>query len=89
MNNLLHKISDRSAKVALIGLGYVGLPLAVEFGKHYDTVGFDVKQSRLDALRRGEDPTLETSPEELAAAVKLKYSGDPADESMCQSYETK
>ena len=79
MKELLKKISDRSAKVALIGLGYVGLPLAVEFGKHYDTVGFDVKQSRLDALRRGEDPTLETSPEELAAAVKLKYSGNPDD----------
>ena len=79
MKTLLHKISDRSAKVALIGLGYVGLPLAVEFGKYYDTVGFDIKPSRLDALRRGEDPTLETSPAELAAAVKLKYSGNPDD----------
>ena len=77
MKNLLRKISDRSAKVGLIGLGYVGLPLAVEFGKHFDTVGFDVKQSRLDALRRSEDPTLETSPAELAAAVKLHYSSDP------------
>ena len=79
MKNLLRKISDRSARVGLIGLGYVGLPLAVEFGKHFDTVGFDVKQSRLDALRRGEDPTLETSPAELASAVKLKYSSDPED----------
>jgi UDP-N-acetyl-D-galactosamine dehydrogenase len=79
MKNLLRKISDRSAKVGLIGLGYVGLPLAVEFGKHFDTVGFDVKQSRLDSLRRGEDPTLETSPAELASAVKLKYSSDPED----------
>ncbi|MBO4632322.1 MAG: nucleotide sugar dehydrogenase [Lentisphaeria bacterium] len=79
MKNLVKKISDRSAKVALIGLGYVGLPLAVEFGKHYDTIGFDIKQSRLDALRRGEDPTLETSPEELSAAVNLKYSGNQDD----------
>ncbi len=79
MKNLQRKIADRSAKVALIGLGYVGLPLAVEFGKHFDTVGFDVKQSRLDALRRGEDPTLETSPAELASAVKLHYSSDPED----------
>ena len=79
MKILQQKIADRSAKVALIGLGYVGLPLAVEFGKHFDTVGFDVKQSRLDALRRGEDPTLETSPAELASAVKLKYSSDPED----------
>lgn len=79
MKELQRKISDRSAKIALIGLGYVGLPLAVEFGRHYDTVGFDVKRSRLDALRRGEDPTLATSSEELAAAEKLKYSDDPAD----------
>ena len=79
MKNLLRKISDRSARVGLIGLGYVGLPLAVEFGKHFDTVGFDVKESRLDALRRGEDPTLETSPAELASAVKLHYSSNPED----------
>lgn len=79
MKNLQRKIADRSAKIGLIGLGYVGLPLAVEFGKHFDTVGFDVKQSRLDSLRRGEDPTLETSPAELASAVKLKYSSDPED----------
>ena len=79
MKNLQRKISDRSARIGLIGLGYVGLPLAVEFGKHYDTIGFDIKQSRLEALRRGEDPTLETSSEELASAVKLQYSCRPDD----------
>ena len=82
MKNLLRKISDRSAKVGLIGLGYVGLPLAVEFGKHFDTVGFDVKQSRLDSLRRGEDPTLETSPAELASGVKLMNINPEKNESV-------
>ncbi len=79
MEKLLLKIKERKAKIALIGLGYVGLPLAVEFGKYYDTVGFDVKQSRLDALRRGEDPTLETSPEQLTAAKYLRYTDQPED----------
>ena len=71
---MLNKINDRSIKVAVIGLGYVGLPLAVEFGKTYDTVGFDKKVSRLEMLRNGVDTTLETSSKDLKAAVKLRYS---------------
>ena len=71
---MLAKIDNRSAKVAVIGLGYVGLPLAVEFGKLFDTVGFDMKKSRLESLRKGVDATLETSAEELAAAHRLVYS---------------
>ncbi len=63
----------------MIGLGYVGLPLAVEFGKKFDVVGFDVKESRLEALRRFEDVTCETSSAELKAAEKLHYSSDPED----------
>ncbi|MBP5232286.1 MAG: nucleotide sugar dehydrogenase [Planctomycetes bacterium] len=70
---------DGSVKVALIGLGYVGLPLAVEFGKKFDTVGFDVKKSRLEMLRKGVDATLETSPEDLRAAKKLRYTDDLED----------
>ena len=73
---MLSKIKDGSIKVAVIGLGYVGLPLAVEFGKRIDTVGFDLKVSRLDSLRKGEDVTLETSSEDLAAAKKLVYTND-------------
>lgn len=73
------KIKNGSIKVALIGLGYVGLPLAVEFGKKFDTVGFDVKKSRLEMLRGGVDATLETSPEDLRAAVKLRYTDDLED----------
>lgn len=79
MKKLLTKITEREARIALIGLGYVGLPLAVEFGKYFDTVGFDVKKERLDSLRRGEDPTLETSPEDLKAAHLLRYSDNPED----------
>ena len=50
-------------KIAVIGLGYVGLPLAIAFGKKYDTCGFDTKKSRLDALRSGIDTTRESDPE--------------------------
>ncbi len=73
---MINKIQSKEIKIAVIGLGYVGLPLAVEFGKKFDTVGFDVKESRLEMLRRGEDLTLETSKEDLAAAVKLRYSSN-------------
>ncbi len=76
---MLTKIANKTLKVAVVGLGYVGLPLAVEFGKKFDTVGFDVKKSRLDMLRRGEDTTLETSSEDLKAAKFLKYTDDPQD----------
>ncbi len=61
-------------KIAIIGLGYVGLPLAVEFGKHYDTLGFDINSQRIDQLRNGEDRTLETSVEELASSTHLQFS---------------
>ena len=61
-------------KLAIIGLGYVGLPLAVEFGKKYSTLGFDINPSRLAALNEGHDSTLEVSDEELAQATQLSYS---------------
>lgn len=62
-----------NAKVAIIGLGYVGLPLAVEFGKNLDTIGYDINTIRIDELKNGKDSTLETTPEELAAAKKLNF----------------
>jgi UDP-N-acetyl-D-galactosamine dehydrogenase len=68
------KIQD--AKVAVIGLGYVGLPLAVEFGRHFDTVGFDIDARRVAELRKGRDLTLEVEPAELKAAKRLRYSTD-------------
>lgn len=63
--------------VAVIGLGYVGLPLAVEFGKVYPTIGYDLKSERIASYRRHTDPTGELSPAELKAAVHLEYTDDP------------
>lgn len=63
-------------KIAVIGLGYVGLPLAVEFGKQRSVVGFDINASRIAALMSGTDHTLEVSDEELAVAIHLRYSSD-------------
>jgi UDP-N-acetyl-D-galactosamine dehydrogenase len=68
-----------NTRLAIIGLGYVGLPLAVEFGKHYDTIGFDIKKGRIDELRAGHDNTLEVSPAELAEATHLRFSAELAD----------
>ncbi len=60
-------------RIGVVGLGYVGLPLAVEFGKFYDTVGFDINAARVAELEAGTDATLETTPEELASAVELRF----------------
>ena len=76
----------RNLRVGVIGLGYVGLPLAVEFGKRFNTIGFDVKQDRVDELRRGQDSTLETTPEELAAATRLACTTRLADLKACRVF---
>ncbi|AWD70025.1 Vi polysaccharide biosynthesis UDP-N-acetylglucosamine C-6 dehydrogenase TviB [Acinetobacter schindleri] len=60
-------------KIAIIGLGYVGLPLAVEFGKKVPVIGFDIHQKRIDELQSGQDHTLEVSPKELKQATHLSY----------------
>ncbi len=73
-------------RIGIIGLGYVGLPLAVEFGKHVPTIGFDLKESRVAELRAGADSTLETTPEELAAAKHLSYTTDPQAIADCNVY---
>jgi UDP-N-acetyl-D-galactosamine dehydrogenase len=77
------RLSLRRCKVGVVGLGYVGLPLAVEFGKHFDTVGFDVKASRIAALARGKDATLECSRAELKAATRLSFTTKLADLKRC------
>jgi UDP-N-acetyl-D-galactosamine dehydrogenase len=74
------------AKIAVIGLGYVGLPLAVEFGKRFDTLGFDVHAARVEALRGGVDSTCEVSAEELASSSRLRLSVDPAELPGCNVY---
>ncbi|HEY1873591.1 MAG TPA: Vi polysaccharide biosynthesis UDP-N-acetylglucosamine C-6 dehydrogenase TviB [Steroidobacteraceae bacterium] len=63
----------RNCRIGVVGLGYVGLPLAVEFGKHFETIGFDVNPQRVAQLRKGRDATLEVSPEELRAAQRLTF----------------
>jgi UDP-N-acetyl-D-galactosamine dehydrogenase len=72
--------------IAVIGLGYVGLPLAVEFGKHFNTIGFDISDSRIDELRAGRDSTLEVESAELAACEGLSFSADPADMAVANVY---
>ena len=73
-------------RLAIVGLGYVGLPLAVEFGKHYDTLGFDINRTRIDELRAGEDKTLEVDAAELAAAQRLTFSATLDDLRACNVY---
>jgi UDP-N-acetyl-D-galactosamine dehydrogenase len=68
-----------SQVVAVVGLGYVGLPLAVEFGKKFDTVGYDLSAAKIDGYRRFCDPTGEISSEDLRAAARLKPTNDPSD----------
>tara|TARA_B100000614_G_scaffold86150_2_gene77962 strand:+ start:558 stop:1826 length:1269 start_codon:yes stop_codon:yes gene_type:complete len=63
-------------KIAIIGLGYVGLPLAIEFGKRFETIGFDVNESRIEELLIGKDTTQETTPEQLKKAKLLKFTGN-------------
>jgi UDP-N-acetyl-D-glucosamine/UDP-N-acetyl-D-galactosamine dehydrogenase len=76
----------QDARIAVIGLGYVGLPLAVEFGKRYDTVGYDINQRRIAELRQGRDATLEVEPEGLAAAGRLTYTNALEDIAACNVY---
>ena len=72
--------------IAVIGLGYVGLPLAVEFGKNRSVIGFDINASRIDALRLGHDATLEVANDELATADQLAFTSDPADLAAASIY---
>ena len=73
-------------KIALIGLGYVGLPLAVEFGKKFKTIGFDINKARVQELRQGRDSTLEVEPQELSRAEKLTYTTNPDEIRDCNIY---
>ncbi|MEM6642733.1 MAG: nucleotide sugar dehydrogenase [Bacteroidota bacterium] len=73
-------------KVGIIGLGYVGLPLAVESGKLYPTVGFDISHDRIHQLQNGTDLTLEVDEEELKSAAQLTYTNDPEALEGCNFY---
>ena len=73
-------------KIAIIGLGYVGLPLAVEFGKKFDTIGFDINESRIQELKQGKDTTLEVDSKELKQAAQLSYTTNINDIKDCNIY---
>ncbi len=76
----------KDLKLSIIGLGYVGLPLAVEFSRKRPILGFDINQRRIDELKSGKDFTLETTQEELAAAKDLSYSTNPDDLRTCNCF---
>jgi UDP-N-acetyl-D-galactosamine dehydrogenase len=76
----------RRCRIAVVGLGYVGLPLAVEFGKRYETLGFDVKPERIAQLRAGRDTTLEVTREELKSAAQLSFTTELADLKRCRVF---
>ncbi len=86
MSDILQRIESGGVRVAVIGLGYVGLPLAVEFGRRFDTIGFDVKKGRIADLEKHIDRTLETTAEELEAAKRLSYTADPEALRDCDIY---
>jgi len=73
-------------KIAVIGQGYVGLPLAIEFGKKYPTLGFDINVTRIDELKKGVDLTNEASPEQLRDAKQLTFSANINDIKRCNIY---
>lgn len=79
-------IKDKDIKIAIIGLGYVGLPLAVEFGKSIPTFGFDINHSRVDELKSGKDSTLECSSQDLQDAKYLHYTTDVDAIAKCNVY---
>ena len=79
-------MTKRTITIGIIGLGYVGLPLAVEFGKYFKTIGFDINQARVAELINGHDSTLETTDEELVEALHLSYTLNPTDLADCNVY---
>jgi UDP-N-acetyl-D-galactosamine dehydrogenase len=78
--------SLQDTRVGITGLGYVGLPLAVEFGQRYPTVGFDIQPRRIAELKAGKDSTLEATSEELAAAKHLTFTGDGSELANCNTF---
>jgi UDP-N-acetyl-D-galactosamine dehydrogenase len=82
----MSQFSLRECKLAVIGLGYVGLPLAVEFGKSFTTVGFDIKAARIAELKKGQDSTLEVEPSELKTAKRLSFTTNVKDLRACQVF---
>ena len=74
------------SRIGIIGLGYVGLPLAVEFARQYPTTGFDINQARIAELRKGKDSTLEVASDELKTMQKIRFTTNPNDIQDCNIY---
>ncbi|MCA1777851.1 MAG: nucleotide sugar dehydrogenase [Xanthomonadaceae bacterium] len=85
-DEFLDRLASGRSRLAVIGLGYVGLPLAVHFSRHFPTVGFDINANRIDQLRQGNDRTLETTKEELESAEQLTLTGDESALSDCDVF---
>jgi UDP-N-acetyl-D-galactosamine dehydrogenase len=85
-SELMTRLESRRAGLAVIGLGYVGLPLAIHFGRHFRTVGFDVNARRIEQLQQGWDHTREVSPDELSSPGGLWFSADEEDLAECQVF---
>lgn len=79
-------MKEKKYKIGIIGLGYVGLPLAVEFGKKYETIGFDINLGRIEELRGGNDSTLEVDSEGLKSSRLLSFTSDIQDLNECTIY---
>lgn len=79
-------MSFKDKKIAVIGLGYVGLPLAVEFGKKYQTMGFDINRLRIEDLLNGFDKTFESNKNEIDASINLKFSFNVEDIKLCNVF---
>ena len=79
-------LSAGSVEFAIVGLGYVGLPIAVEFGKQRPVVGFDIDTNRINALQAGHDATLEVSDADLAVARHLRFSSELSDLKDCNTF---
>ncbi|MDA7658415.1 nucleotide sugar dehydrogenase [bacterium] len=79
-------MQNKEAVIGVVGLGYVGLPLAVEFGKQFKTLGFDINQERIDKLNADIDHTLECSPEQLSSSTHLYFSTDQRELEACEIY---
>jgi UDP-N-acetyl-D-galactosamine dehydrogenase len=80
------KPASPDTRIGVVGLGYVGLPLAVEFGRHFDTTGFDINPGRVAELRRGRDRTLEVEPKALRASKRLRFTSDLHELRRCNVY---
>jgi len=83
ISNLVNSVKEKETAIAVIGMGYVGLPLAVEFGKHFKVVGFDISEPKISLLKTGEDPSKELTPEELAQ-TKIEYTTDASSLAGCK-----